>query len=66
MRLTHFYLVNLFGDVPLIISTSFATNSVLPRFDKSQVYQLIIADLKDEKSYCKVIILCLMGENKSK
>lgn len=45
----YFYLVNLFGDVPLILSTDYAKNSVLPRDDQSKVYGQIIADLKEAK-----------------
>lgn len=51
----HFYLVNMFGDVPLITSTNFAENSVKPRDKTSVVYDQIIKDLKDAKS--------LMGDN---
>lgn len=46
----YFYLVNIYGDVPLTTSTLFITNSVLPRTDKAQVYQQIINDLKDAQS----------------
>src|SRR3546814_5026607 len=41
----HFHLVNLFGDVPLIISTSYQENSVKPRVPADQVYVQIIDDL---------------------
>jgi hypothetical protein len=43
----YFYLVNLYGDVPLLISTDFKVNSVAPRADKALVYQQMIADLLD-------------------
>lgn len=43
----YFYLVNLFGDVPLVTTTNWQTNSQLPRAAKNQVYQQIISDLKD-------------------
>lgn len=46
----HFYLANLFGDVPLIISTSWSSNYLLGRAPVSQVYQQIIADLKDAQN----------------
>ncbi len=43
----YFYLVNIYGDVPLVTSTAFAANSTLSRTPKEQVYQQIIADCKD-------------------
>jgi hypothetical protein len=43
----YFYLVNLYGDVPLITSSDYRVNSILSRNSKSDVFQLIIADLKD-------------------
>lgn len=43
----YFYLVNLFGDVPLTTSTDYTKNSLLTRSSKAQVYQQIISDLKD-------------------
>ena len=46
----NFYLVNLFGDVPLITSTDYRVNSSASRTPKSQVYQQIIQDLKDAES----------------
>lgn len=48
MRATlFFYLVNLYGDVPLVITTDYKANSSLDRSTKAQVYQQIIADLKE-------------------
>jgi hypothetical protein len=43
----HFYLVNLFGDVPSITSSDYNTNAIAIRTPASQVYQQIISDLKD-------------------
>lgn len=43
----YFYLVNLFGDVPLALTTDYRVNRLLKRTDKEQIYQQIIADLKD-------------------
>ena len=43
----YFYLINLFGDVPLINSTDFRVNSTASRSSVAQVYQQIIADLQD-------------------
>lgn len=45
--LTYFYLVNLYGDVPLIVGTDYKINSELGRTTKTEVYQLILADLKE-------------------
>ncbi|BAV07728.1 SusD family protein [Filimonas lacunae] len=44
--LFYFYLVNLYGDVPLVLSTNFATNSNAPRSPKDKVYEAIVSDLK--------------------
>lgn len=43
--LQYFYLVNLFGDVPLIISNDFEANALLPRTAKAKVYAQITEDL---------------------
>jgi hypothetical protein len=45
----NFYLVNLFGDVPLVLTTSYANNSLKSRTPAEQVYRQIIDDLKDAK-----------------
>ncbi|PSL30703.1 RagB/SusD family nutrient uptake outer membrane protein [Chitinophaga ginsengisoli] len=41
----YFYLVNLYGDVPLVLSTDFLKSSKLPRQGLADVYQQIIEDL---------------------
>lgn len=46
----YFYLTNLFGDVPLATTTSYTVNNNLPRTPKAQVYQQIVADLKDAQN----------------
>ncbi len=43
----YFYLVNLYGDVPLITTTDWQTNSSLSRVTSDQVYAQIILDLKE-------------------
>jgi hypothetical protein len=43
----NFYLVNLFGDIPLPLSTDYRTNAAAARKPKQEVYQQIIADLKE-------------------
>lgn len=46
----YFYLVNQFGDVPLILNTDYKVNTVMPRTEKSKVYDLIVTDLVDAQS----------------
>jgi len=46
----YFYLVNLFGDVPLITTTNYQVNSIIARTPSNQVYAQIIADLKDAQT----------------
>ena len=41
----YFYLVNLYGDVPLVTSTDYTTNSLVSRTPKGQVWSQIIQDL---------------------
>jgi hypothetical protein len=45
--LLYFYLLNLYGGVPLETTVNYETNAVAPRMDSSKVYQQIINDLKD-------------------
>ena len=46
-----FSLVNLFGDIPLVTSTSYLTNQVQSRTPTAQVYQSIVDDLKAAQSF---------------
>ncbi len=46
----YFYLVNLYGDVPLVLSTDYKLNALLLRTDKQLVYDQIINDLKEAKT----------------
>ncbi len=41
----YFYLINLYGDVPLVTTTNVDVNSNISRTDKSEIYQFIIDDL---------------------
>lgn len=50
----YFHLIQLFGDIPLVLSTDYATNSILGRKPIAEVYQQIIADLKDAKNLLTV------------
>lgn len=44
--LCYFYIINLFGDAPLVTSSDWSQNSLSKRTPTDQVYQQIIADLK--------------------
>jgi len=46
----NFYLTNLFGDIPLISSTSWSDNKSIRRSSSSDVYSKIILDLKEAKN----------------
>lgn len=41
----YFNLVNIYGNVPLVVSTDLERNSVIPRSDTDEVYALIESDL---------------------
>jgi hypothetical protein len=45
----YFYLVNLYGDVPLTTTSDYRNNEALSRTAKAEVFQQIIADLKDSQ-----------------
>ncbi len=45
----HFYLVNLFGDIPLVTTSDYTVNSGISRTPINQVYERIISDLNDAK-----------------
>lgn len=45
----YFYLVNLFGDIPIVTSTDYKANSVLTRESVSDVYTQIVSDLISAK-----------------
>lgn len=42
----HFYLVNIFGDIPYIKTTNYIQNSKVTRMETETVYQNIISDLQ--------------------
>lgn len=44
---TYFYLVNLYGEVPLVTSTDYQANSIVSRSPEEEVYNKIIEDLTD-------------------
>lgn len=46
----YFYLINLFGDVPLVTTTDYRGNRTLGRSDKQNVYKLIVQDLTEAEA----------------
>jgi hypothetical protein len=44
--LCNFYLTNIFGDVPIILTTEVSTTALLPKSPQADVYNQIVADLK--------------------
>jgi len=46
----YFNLINLFGDVPIVLTTDYTVNATLPRASSSKVYERIILDLQDAKN----------------
>lgn len=51
--LVYFYLVNLFGDIPLVTTTDYSISSLLPRSPAEKVYRQIIADLETAQTDLK-------------
>ena len=43
---TYFYLVNLYGDLPLILSTNYKENQLASRMSKNDIYLQIVNDLE--------------------
>ncbi len=52
--LCYFYLVNLFGNVPLVTSTDYKLNESMPRTASDKVYQQIVLDLKDAQNLLNI------------
>jgi starch-binding outer membrane protein, SusD/RagB family len=46
----HFYLTNIFGDVPLVTTPNYTTNEQIARSPSALVYQQVIADLTQAQS----------------
>jgi hypothetical protein len=46
----YFYLINLYGDAPLVLGTNYSVNAYTVRTPKAQIYQQIVADLKDAQA----------------
>ncbi len=45
----YFYLVNLYGDVPLLMTTDYKLNSIAPRSPVGDIYESIVRDLNTAK-----------------
>ena len=45
-----FHLINLFGDVPLILSSKYQENTSVPRVSTAPIYKQVINDLTDAKN----------------
>lgn len=63
----YFYLVNLYGDVPLALSGDYTVNQQIGRTPKAQVYQQIIQDLTEaqavlSESYVDGTLMALSSE----
>lgn len=50
----YFYLVNLYGDVPLVLTTDYRVNSIMPRTPTARVYQQIVDDLTEARNLLPV------------
>ncbi|HXB06770.1 MAG TPA: RagB/SusD family nutrient uptake outer membrane protein [Puia sp.] len=48
--LLYFYQTNLYGDVPLVLSSDYLSNNTLARSPQANVYQQIVSDLKQAQS----------------
>lgn len=48
--LSHFYMVNLYGDIPLVLTTNLKINNKIPRTALTTVYSQMVTDLKDAKA----------------
>jgi len=46
----YYYLLSLYGDVPIVTGTDYTLNSVLPRSPKEQVLALVVSDLKEAQN----------------
>lgn len=55
--LFYFYLVNLYGNVPLSLTTDYKVNQSLSRSDTAKVYQQIVSDLRDAEAKLSPLFL---------
>jgi hypothetical protein len=52
--LCYFYMVNLYGDVPLVLTTDHTKSATMPRTAMDEVYKQMIADLTEAKDLLTV------------
>lgn len=45
----YFYLVNLWGDVPLVTGTDYQVNQSIPRISRAEIYKQIVKDLEEAR-----------------
>lgn len=50
----YFYLLQLYGDVPLVLTTSFENNMTLARTSKEIIIEKVIADLEESKGLLSI------------
>ncbi len=55
--LIYYYLINIYGDVPMVIGTDYTTNAQLPRQSKADICNLMITDLKQAKQLLPTSLL---------
>lgn len=46
----HFYLVNIYGDIPYITTTNYEANTTISKLAQTQVYELIVSDLSQAEN----------------
>jgi starch-binding outer membrane protein, SusD/RagB family len=57
----NFYLVNVFGNVPLVTVTNYQTNEALGQSSSTLVYQQVVADLTTAQSYLSSSFVDITG-----
>ncbi len=50
----YFYLLNIFGDVPLVLTTKYEQNASLPRTAKAEIYTQMVTDLKTAQNLLQI------------
>ncbi len=59
----HFYLVNLYGDIPSITSTDYRANATAARRPVAEVYEQIVTDLKEAQ---QLLPVAYVSENRAR
>jgi starch-binding outer membrane protein, SusD/RagB family len=59
--LCYFYLVNLYGGVPLALNTDYKATELLPRASVEEIYDQILLDVKDAQSLLSAIFVASDG-----